>query len=618
MQDNEGQNTKLMGRLWRSTRRAFLSAAQRFGQNWAELVLFALVFQAAQTVLLAPAGHWALARIVSGSGDVVLGNEEIALFLLSARGAIGLLVILLALFTVDVAQRVGMLWIGARALHGKDGTAHEALMRTVVLAPRLLRLTGHQLLRILLWIGPVLAFAGAVFYAVVADHDLFYLVSVRPPPFWYGVGGLSVLGLLGLIFLVRLRIVWVYAPALLLFEECAPRTALRRSRDMARGHFREIAAPLLLWWLGVTVAGSAMAAALLWIGERATSGAGSLDATLAIAAGLVAAHVLLTGFLVFATWAGEAMITLHLYRRERTETIVSAPETSRRKKHSRLFPLAIAGALVMLGIVTARIVAGLADVERDVSVTAHRGDSVSAPENSLSAIRAAIDAGADYAEIDVQEIADGSIVVFHDTDLKRITGSPKKIWEVDLDEVRALDAGSWFSEEFRDERIPTLKEAIAVARGRIRLNIELKFHGREKRFVESVLQILRTEKFEADCVVSSLHLEGLKEVRRRAPDLVIGFIVFEAVGDLTKLDVEFLSLRAAIATPGLVDRARRVGKTVHVWTINTDSEMAYFVDLSVANIITDKPALLRRVLNERNSLDDQEKLLLALHHWWAR
>jgi len=387
---------------------------------------------------------------------------------------------------------------------------------------------------------------------------------------------------------------------------------------MARGHFRVIAAPLLLWWLGVTVVGTVATAGLYRIGVRVTAGAGSLDATVAIAAGLVAAHVLLGGLLVFATWAGEAMITLHLYRRERTETVVSTPEASRRTRRSRVFPLAIAGALVMIGIVTARIVAGLTDTERHVQVTAHRGDSISAPENSRSAIRAAIDAGADYAEIDVQEIGDGSIVVFHDTDLKRITGSPRKLWEVDLEEVRALDAGSWFSEEFRGERIPTLAEVIAVARGRIRLNIELKFHGREKRFVESVLEILRDEKFEAECVISSLHLEGLKEVRRRAPHLAIGFIVFEAVGDLTRLDVEFLSLRAAVATSGLVDRARRAGKTVHVWTINTESEMAFFVDLSVANIITDRPALLRTVLAEREALDDQQKILLALHHWWAR
>ena len=80
-----------------------------------------------------------------------------------------------------------------------------------------------------------------------------------------------------------------------------------------------------------------------------------------------------------------------------------------------------------------------------MTITAHRGSSMAAPENTLAAIARAIEDGADYAEIDVQETADGTVVVIHDTDLKRITGLAEKIWDVTYDEVRELDFGSWFS-----------------------------------------------------------------------------------------------------------------------------------------------------------------------------
>src|SRR5262249_2835558 len=117
-------------------------------------------------------------------------------------------------------------------------------------------------------------------------------------------------------------------------------------------------------------------------------------------------------------------------------------------------------------------------VERPpVKVTAQRGHARAAPENTLSAVRAAIASGADYAEVDVQQTADGVVVLLHDRDLKRVAGVSRRLDELSYDEVRRLDVGSWFSPAFAGERVPTLVEVIDLCRGRIRLNIELKFFG---------------------------------------------------------------------------------------------------------------------------------------------
>jgi glycerophosphoryl diester phosphodiesterase len=85
-------------------------------------------------------------------------------------------------------------------------------------------------------------------------------------------------------------------------------------------------------------------------------------------------------------------------------------------------------------------------------MTAHRGRSMHAPENSLSAIKRAIADGAEFAEIDVQETADGVVALLRDTDLMRVAGVNKKIWEVTYEEIKTLDAGSCLSPPVSSER----------------------------------------------------------------------------------------------------------------------------------------------------------------------
>src|SRR6516165_7584715 len=152
-----------------------------------------------------------------------------------------------------------------------------------------------------------------------------------------------------------------------------------------------------------------------------------------------------------------------------------------------------------------------------VRVTAHRGHARAAPENTLSAMRKAIESGADYAELDVQLTADGKVVVLHDSDLKRVAGDPRRLDEVSFDEVRRLDVGSWFDPAFAGERVPTLTEVIDLCRGKIRLNIELKFFGPDRRLVKEVVDIVRQQHFESDCLIASLNYDALVEVNKREP-----------------------------------------------------------------------------------------------------
>ena len=152
------------------------------------------------------------------------------------------------------------------------------------------------------------------------------------------------------------------------------------------------------------------------------------------------------------------------------------------------------------------------NLERNIAVTAHRGSSMDAPENTLSAVRKAISDGADYAEIDVQTTSDGVVVLMHDGDLMRIASVDRKVSEITFDELMKIDIGSWFSPVFRNERIAKLTEVIDAVKNHIKLNIELKYNRPDPALAEKVVRIIREKSFTAECLVSSLDYRALVAV----------------------------------------------------------------------------------------------------------
>ena len=202
----------------------------------------------------------------------------------------------------------------------------------------------------------------------------------------------------------------------------------------------------------------------------------------------------------------------------------------------------IAGVVLILGIAAgAAFIQGF-QINRTIEITGHRGSKVRAPENTLNALRQAIDEGADFAEIDVQTTADGVVVLLHDADLRRVASVNRRLRDMNYHELKDIDVGSWFAPEFSSERIPTLQEAIDLARGRIKLNIELKYTWPDPELTQKVANIIRQNAFSNDCVVSSLNFQAVEEMKAAFPELVTGFIVFKAAGNLSRMEADFLQL----------------------------------------------------------------------------
>jgi glycerophosphoryl diester phosphodiesterase len=207
-----------------------------------------------------------------------------------------------------------------------------------------------------------------------------------------------------------------------------------------------------------------------------------------------------------------------------------------------------------------------------------------------------VEAGADCIELDVQQTADGVLVVLHDENLRRTAGLDREVRDVTYDEIRGLSVGSWYSVRFSRERLPTLEETLRFLRDSgIRLNIELKCGGSDAKDAETAAAaaaLIRKYGMRDRCLITSCDYEILKQVKRCDRGIATAYITDRFCPDcLTMDDADAFSLRADSVTPSVVRRLHAAGKAVHVWTVDSKREMREMLELGVDDLITDDPAL---------------------------
>ena len=245
------------------------------------------------------------------------------------------------------------------------------------------------------------------------------------------------------------------------------------------------------------------------------------------------------------------------------------------------------------------------DMLNQIQITAHRGSSYEAPENTMAALHKAVEDLADYAEIDVQETKDGVVVLGHDATLSRVAGINRPISSFSYENLAGLDAGSWFSDNYKGEKIPTLKEVMEYAKGKINLNIEIKNLGEGSHLPEQVVKMIEEYQMEEQCVVTSTRFSYLVRIKKENPEIRTGYIISAAYGDFYSSDsIDFISIRSSFVNERLVKAAHEKGKAVHAWTVNKKYEMERMKMLGVDNIITDYPILAREILYREEATEN--------------
>lgn len=599
---------------------AVLGAVSRvFARTWRGLVVADALFKALSALLTLGYASIVLTAVMTETGRSAVTNTDIAQFLLHPRGALLAFVGSAgALFLIMVEQAI-LMAVAALQYYRPGRGGWEIARAAAAAAHRIARLAG-----LLVVIGvtvalPPAAITGLLYKLALGGHDINYYLSARPPAF-LAVAGVSA----GLWLAAAAVLAWVYVRSLLavpviLSERVRPVTAVLTSFARTRGYGWRIAALLAAWH------GSWFIASWLCLeGFRRLAGFGFRMAETAVGA-VTGAAMALVGLAVtaaalsFGAWAGHALLVMKLYVALQPEGFRPEPLPGPRGEARADRPLArrtaVAVALLLAAVlsVSLLLVHGLSRLGH-VQITAHRGYSKVAPENTLSAVRKAVEAGADWAEIDVQETKDGVVVVTHDRDLMRMARDPRKLTEITFEELRSADVGSAFAPEFAGERVPALEEVFAFAKGKIKLNIELKYYGEDPRLAPDVARLIRKNGFDRQCFVASLDYPSLEDVKKENPAVRTGAIVSAGVGDITKLDADLLSVNAGLVDFWFLRRARRAGKEVHVWTVDDPEVAKVLMGRGVASLITNDVEGIVRARKEWESLTQAQKLLLTVRY----
>lgn len=241
-------------------------------------------------------------------------------------------------------------------------------------------------------------------------------------------------------------------------------------------------------------------------------------------------------------------------------------------------------------------------VERKPQVIAHRGFSGAYPENTISAIKGAINLGVDMVELDVRLSRDCVPVIFHNSSLMAITSCPHRVEGLTVSELKTLDVGLWCGETFRGEQIPTLDEVLALTRGRIPVNLDIKTPAA----IVPVIASVQAHRMLDEVVLSGCTWAHARKVRQLEP----GLHVLMNVDGLLRTLLRILSARLALflsllqarsaqpmglnighhyAAERFIRDAAACNLPVWTWTVDEPARAQHLATLGAVSITSNRP-----------------------------
>jgi glycerophosphoryl diester phosphodiesterase len=595
-------------------------ALRSFRKQWLPLLQTDLLYKAIAFAILTPLIGVLFRLLLARSGSAGVADVDIALFFFTTRpGFVALILVSALVIAVVALEQACLMTLGLGhernvRLRVRDGFAHGATKAFAIL-----RMTVILVVRLLLVALPFAAAAGAAYWLLLRSHDINYYLTDKPPEFWTAVAIVGAI-LIGLaVVLARKVTAWVLALPLVVFENVLPVRAFGQSAKRMQG--RRVTAGIAL---------AAWAVAALALPYLATKGLQGLGRVVAPAfSGTLAGMLLFIGvggviWLLVTVAIGMvanalfALIVVQLYAGSGLPEKVSLPRPvgDHVTINGRLVPLSwkwlVAILIVaMIGTgVLANFLVKAAWTDRPVLVFAHRGAASEAPENTMASFKRAIEDRTDYVELDVQESADGVVLVAHDADLMKVARSPLKIWQTAAAELQAVDIGSYFSPQFSDQRVPTLADALALCKDVTRMNIELKDYGHDQRLEERVVELVEAAGMQDRIVTMSLSHGMVAKMKSLRPNWTSGLLLAKGIGRVSELKADFLAVESGMATRRFIRQAHAAGKPVYVWTVDDANRMIRMIGLGVDGLITNKPALAKQVLAEYAQMSRPQRLFM--------
>lgn len=233
-------------------------------------------------------------------------------------------------------------------------------------------------------------------------------------------------------------------------------------------------------------------------------------------------------------------------------------------------------------------------------VIGHKGSCADRPENTLAGVRRAAEVGAHAAEVDVRTTKDGALVCLHDEDLARTTGQKGKVSAFALAEIQKLDAGASFDKKYAGERVPTLREVLAEAKGKVGVMLDLKEPGEE--YAKKIAAEVREYGEPKRTVVGVRSVEQAKLFAKLLPEArQIGLVPTEKeIEPFAAAGVKVIRLWPKWLTDAtLVPRVRKLGCELHLGTgTGTRAEVLPLLEHAPESLSSDDPAQLLKTLAE--------------------
>ena len=232
-------------------------------------------------------------------------------------------------------------------------------------------------------------------------------------------------------------------------------------------------------------------------------------------------------------------------------------------------------------------------------IIGHRGAAAYAPENTFISFDLAEKLGCDAIETDIRETKDGNLVLLHDETVDRTTNGKGKINELTLNEVKALDAGSWFSTEFSGKKIPTLKEFLTSYGNKIKITLEIKDSNIEEKVV-SVIEEQEVKK--ENIIITSFSLDYLLNIKELSDEFTFGYLVEDLsskyIQKCVKNDFEHICPPASKISEKEILNAQSNDLFVRAFGVNNEKLMKKVVDIGVDGMTIDFPDKLMKYLKD--------------------
>lgn len=236
---------------------------------------------------------------------------------------------------------------------------------------------------------------------------------------------------------------------------------------------------------------------------------------------------------------------------------------------------------------------------KQVDNVAHRGATGYAPENTIAAFDLAVEMKADYIEIDVQRSKDGELVLIHDTTVDRTTDGTGKVGDLTFEQLRSLDAGSWFGEQFEGEKIPTFDEILDRYHGKVGILVEMKspelYPGIEEQVAEELKERNLDKPQNEKIIIQSFNFDSMKKMDKLLPKVPIGVLTSNRAHTTPEALQEFSTYADwfnpsyGIVTKELVNQVHSLGMQIGSWTVRSQEAADFLFEMGVDAIITDYP-----------------------------